>query len=440
MLSYFQRGPSLEEAKLKIDIEKGTIVSSVSKGKHITSFECDDDQNYIDSLWKQIKPCRRKEMVFENQKTDTHYQKPMSEMCSVPQRQERLKRLGFRVSEIRKPQYHNNAIFTDGDTTGDCLQTSIAASTDLNAWDMGAETGINTSKLTTHVVCQTEVDSELSSKGRTKRANKKNKCQNDISGTAVVLLSSEREIRENVRDHGANITETSYNSESTTRSSKFIGSIGYHSGDLETESSGNKICKTSNKVQNHPGHRKHKRRKHVKKEKVPWNAKADSEQFTNSLTDSNENTVQSCRPREPSIPMQGHCDKIIQNFYSSLTLGKDPPQVNNFIEGDLEDDVFLTDDKPYNDNNNCISETMVQSAGIVPCSSDRTHAILNSNYHNTNHHCDCIRACNNGTSCEDVRVDELSYPVQTHIDDVANYVPDNRLTQRSNNASYPKPW
>ncbi|XP_060606768.1 uncharacterized protein LOC132759063, partial [Ruditapes philippinarum] len=99
--SFRKNWSSLHDADLKVDIEKGEVVSaSVSRNKNIPDFSFDNGKDF-GSDWTHIKPFLHSRKEF--QKKEQSFKRSLSDMFSTSKRLDRLRNLGFHVSEVRKP-------------------------------------------------------------------------------------------------------------------------------------------------------------------------------------------------------------------------------------------------------------------------------------------------------------------------------------------------
>ncbi|XP_053384134.1 uncharacterized protein LOC123536071 [Mercenaria mercenaria] len=397
-------GSNLEDADLKIDIEKGEVVSaSANRNINLPQFTFDHGKGDLNSVWKHMTPTLHKSHEFHI--SEIPFKRSVSENCSATRRLERLRKLGFHVSEIRKSEKQTKETFTDAHV--------IPRSDHEDNSDTYNEFSVmnNLDKPTnqSHVFCQAELKSEPRANSNTKETrNKSSAYHNDVLHDVNMLVAKNRDNRPSPLRFDANIKPAH---QSLSNISKIIDSLAYHSSHSDKESGQNVESNRSVRFKDGCPHRRKKKLKRRKKEKHYYCASSKSRELKNNLNESIRNETQLFRPRVPSIPVEGYCNKIMyEPFYFSLTLSKNPEPVNNFIEGDLEDEVFLTNNIPLPDlsekhnhasESNTISAFQEKNPNFAAKETKQKHIKQKTKYKysgnkksiNSRHKCDIIRTC-----------------------------------------------
>ena len=329
-----QNWSTLHDADLKVDIEKGEVVSAtVSRSKDIPQFSFDNGKDF-GSVWPHFKPPPQSSKEVPT--IEKSFKRPIKEMSSASQRADRLRNLGFHVSEIRKHQKQQSREITFGVTTEkeQTIEESFVDSFDridkINDLD----------KPTDQMCAQSSVEQVhefITPHDSNDCRRKSSRGQNGVTFQPEVMNSSASTIEFN-----PNIRPTC--DDALPNFSTVLDSLLYDTNDSITDCVSKHSTK-SKEVSSSKKKKKMKRRKKVKPADMP-NMK--NPQVKKHLFESIQNKWPNSRPRIPSIPVEGYCNKVMcEPFYTSLTLSKEPLPVNNFIEGDLEDEVFLTDSIPF---------------------------------------------------------------------------------------------
>ncbi|XP_060577695.1 serine-rich adhesin for platelets-like [Ruditapes philippinarum] len=368
--SFRKNWSSLHDADLKVDIEKGEVVSaSVSRNKNIPNFSFDNGKDF-DSDWTHIKPFLHSSKEF--QKKEQSFKRSLSDMFSTSKRFDRLRNLGFHVSEVRKPDQPQskeirevtpNSIHEFKISREESLVDAIDALNVINDLDKATDS----SRVTCSVEPLREViehygyyDVTNESDRRTRSVTFQPKVRNSSSSAAEFYPN----IRSPCNDSHVNINTA-------------IDSLVYQSSDSYSDKNiQTKHSSTSKKIFSNRKRKKLKRRKKVKPDCL---SNVNNSQLRNHLFESVQNQSPNSRPRVPSIPVEGYCNKIMfEPFYTSLTLGKEPLAVNNFIEGDIEDEVFFTDSFPLHNPNGKGGKEMIPKS--IPASPETAHSLAASRY------------------------------------------------------------
>lgn len=349
---------------------------SVDKDYNLHPYVFDNGKDNFNSVLQHFEWNFNLTKATGERKTGCSPKGSISEIHSASQRLKRLRKLGFRGCEIRKPREDFNETCS---STNRYTQRSGHIDDDLNAInDLGKTTNPRLD------VIQKCLINDSSSK------NKEVNLQypNDQENNNVQMMKANKESSQWPFQLNMNINPNCHPSTSCSR--KINDSLLFHSSGLNLESDVNESVKVIPFVRS-SGHRKK-----LKQTKTCESVKSTTLK-DKGLVNFMQGRMQSERLEIPGKQMEGFCCKVKAGpFYESLPLGNDS-SVRKSMADNHGDEVFLADKIPFSDlstkGSNGSERHNSDLVETFPSIAPRRERKQKQNFSSSGNYCDIIRTC-----------------------------------------------